>query len=774
MLDISFEQSPENHPNAICILLTGRLDSAGAATFEASWTDLPLEAGTVLLDVGELEYISSAGLRVLLQLHKKLGKQKRRLVICRPTPFVTQVIELSGMTAIFTTAPDTRQALQGAGARAPLTWTRDTEQAEIHFSLLSQAGNFMELWEDPAKDGLFQASLAELGICMGFGGFGSRREHALDNMGLFFASHTVAALLPDGAPELPDFLTTRYPSETVMFVARGASISGDPDACFSIQAKDSLSLGRLLRELHADQKKAGLLDEADNATISVVQLFADDLKPSAQDAAPAPGAMILCFYYFGGSAEKSPNPLPFLPWRRDGDLFCCALALTLNVAPNVSSHGKLSQNVEQLCTLEHIHSFCEIGPEATMHRGAGWAWPHPTQRSASEKRLRIETPGENWPETWDVIVRRIFANPTMESPESASSRVVLTPLHGGYSSTNFIAESFDLHNRRQLPTVLKLGGAALINRELQAYRQHVQPFILNNATSVIGHATHDDQAGLRYNLLGIGGHDTKLSWLADHYLNRPAAQVVPLFDRIVTSILKPWYGQPCLDIVRPWREHDPTQRFPNILEAAEQELGLGADAPVFDCPELGRPLRNPFHVLAHEFPKRAHETMHWYTSVVHGDLNMQNVLLDERENIYIIDFSETRRGNAVGDFARLEPILLVEHARLNSDADCDTLALFMETWYATPTLAAVPPFGYAGSDARISKAYQILRRLRSYAGTVTLFETDIRPYLLAVLQWALPVVCFRDYEPRRKRMGAIMAGILCEQILEPIVTADAI
>ena len=85
-------------------------------------------------------------------------------------------------------------------------------------------------------------------------------------------------------------------------------------------------------------------------------------------------------------------------------------------------------------------------------------------------------------------------------------------------------------------------------------------------------------------------------------------------------------------------------------------LGVSADSERLPCPELGRDLLNPYYFLQHEFPRRRHRSRLWYTSICHGDLNMQNVLVDERDNIYVIDFSETRPRNIVSDFARLEPI----------------------------------------------------------------------------------------------------------------------
>ena len=59
----------------------------------------------------------------------------------------------------------------------------------------------------------------------------------------------------------------------------------------------------------------------------------------------------------------------------------------------------------------------------------------------------------------------------------------------------------------------------------------------------------------------------------------------------------------------------------------------------------------------------------WATAVTHGDLNLNNVLVDERRNIYVIDFSETRIRNVASDFARIEPMGLLQWTRLAGAAD---------------------------------------------------------------------------------------------------------
>ena len=71
---------------------------------------------------------------------------------------------------------------------------------------------------------------------------------------------------------------------------------------------------------------------------------------------------------------------------------------------------------------------------------------------------------------------------------------------------------------------------------------------------------------------------------------------------------------------------------------------------------------------------------------------------------------------------------------------------------------------YAGPDAAVDKAYQVITLLRRLADTATIFETDMVPYWLALLEWTLPVIVYRQVSPWQKRYAAFSAGLLCEAI----------
>lgn len=85
----------------IGILLTGRLDTTTAPALEKTLRDDVGEAARLVLDLKGLEYISSAGLRVLLAARKKMQKvgSMKLVHVCED---VMEILEMTGFADILT------------------------------------------------------------------------------------------------------------------------------------------------------------------------------------------------------------------------------------------------------------------------------------------------------------------------------------------------------------------------------------------------------------------------------------------------------------------------------------------------------------------------------------------------------------------------------------------------------------------------------------------------------------------------------------------------
>lgn len=79
----------------------GRLDGATAAATEKEILGLMVEGvNSVTIDLSDLDYVSSAGLRVLLVSAKAAKGKGGKLVLLSPKPAIMEVLTISGFDKI--------------------------------------------------------------------------------------------------------------------------------------------------------------------------------------------------------------------------------------------------------------------------------------------------------------------------------------------------------------------------------------------------------------------------------------------------------------------------------------------------------------------------------------------------------------------------------------------------------------------------------------------------------------------------------------------------
>ena len=92
--------------------IQGKLDSQTSKTFEGRLLP-PIEQGNkkILVDFSEMDYISSAGLRVLLLAVRKLSDGNGKIALCALKPPIKNVFDIAGFSAVFPIFPSPTEAL---------------------------------------------------------------------------------------------------------------------------------------------------------------------------------------------------------------------------------------------------------------------------------------------------------------------------------------------------------------------------------------------------------------------------------------------------------------------------------------------------------------------------------------------------------------------------------------------------------------------------------------------------------------------------------------
>ncbi len=85
----------------LTVALTGRLDTTTSPDLETELRDGLAGVTALTMDLKDLEYISSAGLRVLLSAQKTMNRQGT-MVVKNASEVVKEIFEVTGFTDILT------------------------------------------------------------------------------------------------------------------------------------------------------------------------------------------------------------------------------------------------------------------------------------------------------------------------------------------------------------------------------------------------------------------------------------------------------------------------------------------------------------------------------------------------------------------------------------------------------------------------------------------------------------------------------------------------
>ena len=83
----------------LTLKVAGRLDTNTSSELEA---ELKLEGLTeIIFDFSRLEYISSAGLRVLMMAQKSMASSGGKVMVARPNEMVKGILDMTGLSSVF-------------------------------------------------------------------------------------------------------------------------------------------------------------------------------------------------------------------------------------------------------------------------------------------------------------------------------------------------------------------------------------------------------------------------------------------------------------------------------------------------------------------------------------------------------------------------------------------------------------------------------------------------------------------------------------------------
>jgi len=201
--------------NHAVISVSGRLDAAWAEHFHGAVQEAIRDGHHhVRIDASELIYLSSAGIRSLLRIHRELAAVKGSFGISRASALVTDALRLSGLEQLL--QPDTA-SLDDIARQATSTGPVTTELGvpgicfESH-SLVPQgqivvrSGGGWKPWQPVNAGDVVEIGFSRQVFGLGIGAAGRDVNDATARYGEFVAAAGCLAWLPGDGSNTPDYL----------------------------------------------------------------------------------------------------------------------------------------------------------------------------------------------------------------------------------------------------------------------------------------------------------------------------------------------------------------------------------------------------------------------------------------------------------------------------------------------------------------------------------------------------------------------------------------
>lgn len=205
----------------LVLSLTGRMDGTGAQQVtSAIQQNLTDHDSALIFDLGGVDYLSSAGLRVFQESARRMKERKGRIAVCRPQDFVRKLFSSGGFFRILADFPTVEAALSGtAGPAIPPAgdvriagpgWTLTAQSLTGTPGPLTVTGNLTSLHAGIIAAGnVKETQVPHGGFCAGIGAIAKTKEAASPLIGEMVQLGGMVYWIPTDGHSNPDFFTAQ-------------------------------------------------------------------------------------------------------------------------------------------------------------------------------------------------------------------------------------------------------------------------------------------------------------------------------------------------------------------------------------------------------------------------------------------------------------------------------------------------------------------------------------------------------------------------------------
>jgi DNA-binding NarL/FixJ family response regulator len=355
----------------------------------------------------------------------------------------------------------------------------------------------------------------------------------------------------------------------------------------------------------------------------------------------------------------------------------------------------------------------------------------------------------------DELLRRLFykADQIVVSP-------LLSPARAHASSqSGAVVLKVQPHYRERgwgVPRVCKVSERRQIQDETHNYERHVKDFVGGDRRTNLERVKYTHYlGGILYAMLGAKLEETRD--FHDLYRHAPVTEIHQVLTDLFEDVCKYWYDS-----------QDPQDEI-NLTQLYRETLGLTDEK-----------LQN---MLTHHFPSQQEPTiqfeglsgaftnpMHWIRDlksstcrcVTHGDLHSHNILVNEYQQVWLIDFGRTGKGHVWRDFIELETDIKFT---LLETVDLTTLYHFEMALLESDRLDDLPTLPkQVVTDPDMRKAFQVVNILRRMAVKVVKYDSDALSYYQGLFYQTLNAARLRKINAKKKQHALLSAALICERV----------
>lgn len=198
------------------VRITGRLDGYWAEHLSTGLADVVREGGhQIRVNLSDVSFLSSAGIRVLVQCFKQLRAIDGSLAVCQPSQHVSEVLKLAGLHDLLVSTDDAAPAAVSAAAAPARRIERDTVVLDV-FPLPGGGQMTCRSIGEPSRlDGCRftaedlrtqAADFPRASLAVGLGALGKDFDDCRNRFGEFLWVAGAAVYLPTDGTNVPDYL----------------------------------------------------------------------------------------------------------------------------------------------------------------------------------------------------------------------------------------------------------------------------------------------------------------------------------------------------------------------------------------------------------------------------------------------------------------------------------------------------------------------------------------------------------------------------------------